>query len=168
MRIVMASAMLFAAMGVSGTAAAQTTTVTLDGRVDRLEREMRAVQRKVFPGGAGKTVEAQITPETNTVVPGSPVDTPLNDLTQRVAGLETQIQQMTGQVEQDQYRLRQLEDAFNAYKRATDDRIAALESAGRPPAPAVDAAGDTSSIGTVPVTPRPADKPAPAVDKPAP
>jgi TolA-binding protein len=136
MRIVMAAAVLCAAMSVSGTAAAQTTTVTVEGRVDRLEREMRAVQRKIFPGGAGKTVEAQITPETNTVVPGSPVDTPLGDLTQRVGALEGQIQQMTGQVEQDQNRLRLLEDAFNAYKRATDARLATLESGTRPPAPA--------------------------------
>ncbi|MFX7849661.1 hypothetical protein ABTK11_21370, partial [Acinetobacter baumannii] len=34
----------------------------IEGRVDRLEREMRAVQRKVFPGGAGQTIEPQITP----------------------------------------------------------------------------------------------------------
>ena len=173
MRIVMAAAMLAAAMGASGTAAAQTTTLTVDGRVDRLEREMRAVQRKVFPGGAGKTVEAQIAPEANTVVPGSPVDTPLNDLTQRVAGLETQIQQMTGQVEQDQFRLRQLEEAFNAYKRATDARLATLESAGRPATPAIDATGDTSSAGSIGTPPppaiNPADKPVakPGADKPA-
>jgi len=177
MRFVMAAAALLAAMGVSGTAAAQTTTVTLDGRVDRLEREMRAVQRKVFPGGAGKTVEAQITPETSTVVPGSPVDTPLTDLTQRVAGLEGQLQSMTGQIEQNQYRLRQLEDAFNAYKRATDARLATLESAARPPAPATDGiggpSGDAAVIDAPPViATRPADKPvtrpAADADKPAP
>jgi len=175
MRFVLTAAALLAAMGVSGTAAAQTTTVTLDGRVDRLEREMRAVQRKIFPGGAGKTVEAQITPETSTVVPGTPVDTPLADLTQRVGALEGQIQQMTGQIEQDQYRLRQLDEAFNAYKRATDARLATLETAGRPPAPVTDGiggpSGDTAVIDTPPViatrpATKPIDKPAPAADKP--
>lgn len=166
MRIVMAAAVL-AAMGVSGTAAAQTTSAPIEGRVDRLEREMRAVQRKIFPGGAGRTVEAQITPETNTVVPGSPVDTPLSDLTQRVGALESQIQSMTGQIEQDQNRLRQLEDAFNAYKRATDARVATLETAARPPAPVTDGIGDATVIDAPPpVVANPVAKPAPAADKP--
>ncbi|MBC9034713.1 hypothetical protein IAG41_20175 [Sphingomonas sp. JC676] len=172
MRFVMAAAVL-AAMGVSGTAAAQTAIVTVEGRVDRLEREMRAVQRKIFPGGAGKTVEAQITPETSTVVPGSPVDTPLADLTQRVGALEGQIQQMTGQIEQDQNRLRLLEEAFNAYKRATDTRLATLETASRPPAGDAmgDASGTTVIDAPLPVIAKPVDKPftrvVPAADKPA-
>lgn len=167
MRIVMAAAALLAAMGVSGTAAAQTTTLTIDGRVDRLEREMRAVQRKVFPGGAGRTVEAEIAPETNTVIPGTPVDTPLADLTQRVAGLEGQIQTLTGQVEQNQYRLRQLEDAFNAYKSATDARITALEGA-RAPAAADGVGGGTVIDAPPPVAvDRPAARPAADADKPA-
>ena len=34
---------------------------------------------------------------------------------------------VTGQVEQNGFRIRQLEDAFNAYKRTTDARLKALE-----------------------------------------
>ncbi|AQR75019.1 tol-pal system YbgF family protein [Sphingomonas sp. LM7] len=125
MRTLMAAAALSALIAGTGVAHAQSSAV--EGRVDRLEREMRAVQRKVFPGGAGQTIEPQIVPETNTNIPGTPSGSAIADVTQRVAALENQVTSMTGQVEQDQYRLRQLEDAFNAYKRSTDARLKALE-----------------------------------------
>jgi TolA-binding protein len=125
MRFLLAATAMAVVFGAAGTAQAQDSA--LNGRVDRLEREMRAVQRKVFPGGAGQTVEPQITPETNTNVPGIPSNSPLSDLTSRVTALEEQQRTLTGQVEQGQYRLRQLEDAFAAYKRGTDSRIKALE-----------------------------------------
>ncbi|NLS29222.1 Cell division coordinator CpoB [Sphingomonas sp. S2M10] len=133
MRIAFAAALAFAAFGFNGTAIAQDGTV--GQRVDKLEREMRAVQRKVFPGGAGMTVEPQITQQVDTTPPGVPATTPLADLTQRVAALESQIQTMTGQIEQNQYRMRQLEEAFGAYKAANDARIKALEA----PEPVADA-----------------------------
>lgn len=131
-------------------ATAQTAT-QLDGRVNKLEREMRAVQRKVFPGGAPNQVEPQITAPTQPVdIPGSPSSGPLATLTARVDALESQQQSLTGQLEQAQYKLRQLESAFEAYKTATDGRLKTLESAGAAPiAPAtpgaVAAAGDTST-----------------------
>ena len=118
MRYWMAAAALTAL--VAGTGAAHAQSTAIEGRVDRLEREMRAVQRKVFPGGAGQTIEPQIVPDASIEVPGTPAGTPLADLTQRVAALENQVQTLTGQVEQDGYRLKQLEDGFAAYKRATD------------------------------------------------
>ncbi len=39
---------------------AATAQASLDGRVGKLESEMHAVQRKVFPGGAGQTVQPDI------------------------------------------------------------------------------------------------------------
>ncbi|NYT41519.1 hypothetical protein HZY97_12175 [Sphingomonas sp. R-74633] len=125
MRFLLAATAMAVVFGAAGTAQAQDSA--LNGRVDRLEREMRAVQRKVFPGGAGQTVEPQITPETDTNIPGSPSSSPLADMSSRVTALEEQQRTLTGQVEQGQYRLRQLEDAFNAYKRGTDARIKSLE-----------------------------------------
>jgi TolA-binding protein len=123
MRFLLAATALSAALALPNLAHAQ----SIEGRVDRLEREMRAVQRKVFPGGAGQTLEPQIVPESNVNAPGTPAGSALSDLTQRVAAIENQITSMTGQVEQGQYRLRQLEEAFNAYKRSTDARLKALE-----------------------------------------
>ncbi len=99
----------------------------LDQRVDRLEREMRAVQRKVFPGGAGATVEPQITPETDTTVPGTPASSPIADMTQRVAALESQLATLTGQVEQLGYRVRQDEDSFSSFRAGLEPRLKAIE-----------------------------------------
>jgi TolA-binding protein len=157
----MAATALAALIAGAGTAHAQSTAV--EGRVDRLEREMRAVQRKVFPGGAGQTIEPQIVPETSVDAPGTPSGSALADLTQRVAALENQVTSMTGQVEQGQYRLRQLEEAFNAYKRSTDARVNALENTNSN----VGASGDPViapvDLGEAP--PRPTRPP--ADDKPA-
>ncbi|MDP5279439.1 hypothetical protein Q9Q95_10940 [Sphingomonas sp. DG1-23] len=166
MRIWMAAAAMTALIAGTGSAYAQSTAV--EGRVDRLEREMRAVQRKVFPGGAGQTIEPQIVPETNVDAPGSPAGSPVADLTQRVAALENQVQTLTGQVEQDGYRLKQLEDGFNAYKRATDARLKALETAassagtsdGDPVIAPVDL-GEASARPTRPTRPAADETPAP-------
>ncbi|HVJ02301.1 MAG TPA: hypothetical protein VM662_08970 [Sphingomonas sp.] len=157
MRNLMAAAAIAIAVAAGGVAQAQTT---VEGRVDKLEREMRAVQRKVFPGGAGQLVEPQITPQPDTSVPGVPVGTPLTDLTQRVAALEGQLTTLTGQVEQGEHRLRQLEEGFNAYKAATDARLKAIEDRSAP-APAEGTGGpeiapaDTGEAEAPRVTPRP-------------
>ena len=147
--------------------AAQSGRDPLEGRVDRLEREMRAVQRKVFPGGAGQTIEPQITPpQQQTGAPGLPATSAVADLTARVSAMESQLSSMTGQVEQTQYRLRQLEESFNAYKRSTDARLKALE-AGSAPAeeePVTGARPTRPAVGG-PATPV-ATTPAVAVDRP--
>ncbi|BBD98687.1 hypothetical protein SAMIE_1021880 [Sphingobium amiense] len=137
-------------MALAMPAAAQTT---VEGRVDRLEKEMRAVQRKVFP--AGQPLEAEITkPAVTAPAPGTPASTPIADLTARVGALESQLAQMTGQVEENSFKLKQLEEAFNRYKAESDARVAAAAPA---PAPAVS-------------EPRPAPAataPKPAAPKPA-
>lgn len=132
---------------------AQTSRDGIEGRVDRLEREMRAVQRKVFPGGAGQTVEPQITaPDRSGPAPGIPASGVVSDLTARVSALESQQSVLTGQIEQNQYRLRQLEEAFTAYKRSTDARLKALEDG----ASTIGGTAPVTGIGTTPVTtPRP-------------
>ncbi|GAA0734576.1 YbgF trimerization domain-containing protein [Sphingomonas japonica] len=130
--------MLLSAAAIPVSAGAQ----TVEGRVDRLEREMRAVQRSVFPNGAG-LIEPQITaPQSPMQAPGSPSNSAVVDLTARVSALESQLTAMTGQIEQSQYRLRQFEDQFAEYRKATDARLAAM-------APA---APTTDSIEEVPAT----------------
>jgi TolA-binding protein len=96
-----------------------------------------------------------------------PSGSPVADLTQRVAALENQVQTLTGQVEQDGYRLRQIEEGFSAYKRATDARLKALEdgasrigSSGDPVIAPVDL-GETSTRPTRPTRPAAEDSPAP-------
>ena len=135
----------------------------IEGRVDRLESEMRAVQRKVFPGGRGQMVQPQITaPTPDQVIPGSPSDSPVSDLDARVSALESQATTLTGQVETVQHRVQLVEEAFTAYKRATDARLKALEdAAGATGAAAPIGTGSTmpppeAPIATSPTTPKPA------------
>jgi TolA-binding protein len=141
---------------VAAGAAPVVAQTTVEGRVDRLEKEMRAVQRKVFP--AGTPLEAEITrPATPSVAPGTPASAPIADLTARVGALESQLASITGQVEETSFKLRQLEEAFNRYKAETDARLA--------PPPA-----DPAPVAAAPAAPKPtATSPAdaPAAPKPA-
>jgi TolA-binding protein len=108
----------------------------VDKRVDKLEKEMKAVQRKVFPGGAQQFFEPEIKPQVAPSVPaGSPADSPVTDLTRRVDGLEKALAELTGQVEQNSYNLRRLEDQFAKMKGDADFRLNVLEGKA-PPAPA--------------------------------
>ncbi|WP_167706674.1 tetratricopeptide repeat protein [Sphingobium fuliginis] len=128
--------------------------VSVDVRVDRLEKEMRAVQRKVFPAGA--PLEAEITrPAAPAVVPGSPASTPVADLTARVNALESQLASITGQVEENSFKLKQLEEAFNRYKAEQESRAA---PAVVPPAvgPSASAAPASTAASARPGAPRPA------------
>jgi len=145
--------------GVSLPAAGQAQS-NVEGRVGKLESEMRAVQRKVFPGGAGQLLQPEVTgPQASTGPgPGTPATSAVADLSQRVTSLEQQISSLTGQVEQTQYKVRQLQEQFDAYRRATDDRVKAVEGA----RPAAGPAGTGGATGgpddDAAETPRPATR----------
>lgn len=132
-------------------------------RVERLEKEMRAVQRSVFPGGNPTFFEGEIAPD-NTPGERSRANAPVIDLTARVDALEAQLQTLTGQTEQNAYQLRELEKAFTAYKAEMDKRFAdpaAVDPAATPAslAPTVRAPATVSTVAAVPAK-KPADKPA--------
>src|SRR3546814_10431832 len=101
--------------------AAQDTNI--GKRVERLEKEMRAVQRSVFPGGSPTFFEGEIAPD-NTPGERSRTNAPVIDLTARVDALESQLQTLTGQTEQNAYHLRELEKSFTAYKAEMHNRFA--------------------------------------------
>jgi TolA-binding protein len=153
-----AGALLF---GLPAAALAQSTEV----RVDRLEKEMRAVQRKVFPAGA--PIEAEITRAPTPTPTGTGSSAPIADLMARVTALESQLASITGQVEQNSFKIRQLEDSFNKYTADTDARLSPPEAAA-PVAPAVKApavaAVDPAPVKAAPVKPAPA-APAPASEE---
>ena len=138
----------------------------LDGRVGKLEKEMRAVQRKVFPGADSRFFEPEITaPTQQTPAAGIPATTPLSDLTARVNALESSLQQLTGQVEQNGFKLRQLEEQIAKMKAETDSRLNLLQggaagvAAGTP-----STAAAAASVATPPpfASTPPAPTPAPA------
>jgi TolA-binding protein len=139
-------------------AAAQDNTVVK--RVDRLEKEMRAVQRSVFPGGSPTFFEGEITPD-NTPGERARSNAPVIDLTARVDALESQLQTLTGQTEQNAFQLRELEKQFTAYKAEMEKRFADPATA----APATTATpASLAPAVKPPVAAAPAKKPA---EKPA-
>lgn len=125
----------------------------VEARVGRLEKEMRAVQRKVFPGGAPLEPEIRA-PQAPQAAPGSPATAPIADLTARVDALERQLADITGQTEQNSYKIKQLEDAFNRYKTDMDARNAPAVVA--PPV-----------VSTAPVKPTPASAATAPAPRPA-
>ncbi len=142
--------------------AAQDNTVVK--RVDRLEKEMRAVQRSVFPGGSPTFFEGEITPD-NTPGERARSNAPVIDLTARVDALESQLQTLTGQTEQNAFRLRELEKQFTAYKTEMDKRFADPAAAGEAvatPASLAPTVKPPAAAATAAATPvkKPAAKPA--------
>ncbi|MEO8374857.1 MAG: hypothetical protein ABI471_06505 [Sphingomonas bacterium] len=166
----MMAAGMIAGLGIAPQAAHAQTSI--EGRVGRLESEMRAVQRKVFPGGSGQYVQPDINPPTaSTAIPGSPSNSPVADLDARVNALESQITTMTGQIETTQHRVQQLEDAFSAYKRTTEARLKVLEenaSSGGTTSAGIGSGAMESPAGVAmpPATKPPVAKPAPVGTKP--
>lgn len=104
----------------------------VDKRVKKLESEMRAVQRKVFPGGDQRYFEPEFkTADPNAAAPtGTPATSPVADLTARVDSLERQLATLTGQVEQANFRVRQMEEAMNKFRADAEYRLAQLEGSG--------------------------------------
>ena len=96
LRVLFAGAALLA---LSVPVGAQDTNV--EGRVTKLEKELKAVQRKVFPDGAGKYFEPDIKAETAVADGTKPASgSEVTDLLGRVDAVETQLAALTGQVEQ--------------------------------------------------------------------
>ena len=123
------------ALLLAGTAApVRAQDPSIPGRVDKLEHEMHAVQRKVFPGGNPDFFEPQIAPQTAPPPDsGSPASSAVSDLSQRVSALEQQVQQLTNQAEENGHRLDVLEQNYQKMKGDTDYRLNALEGHGAPP-----------------------------------
>ena len=100
----LAGAMLLAA----GTATVMTAPApalaqdsAADARIRKIEAEVRALQRKVFPGGDGRFFEPQIGPgsdpaaPTTTSSPAAPSSTAVTDILVRLDTLETQLRGLT-------------------------------------------------------------------------
>lgn len=143
------AALPFAALLLLPVTSAGAQTGGLESRVGRLEQEMGAVQRKVFPEGAGRYLQPQVTaPETPVNPTGTPASSQIADLTARVSAVEAQLRTLTGQVEQNGYKVHQLEEAFAQFKAdaaaggaapaAVGATLPTLDTSkpGRPPAPA--------------------------------
>jgi len=94
-----------------------------EARIRKLEAEVRALQRKVFPGGDARFFEPQIQPGSeaapSTAASTVPSATALTDVLARLDALELQMQRLT----------ERSEEAANALSQM-DQRLSALESGG--------------------------------------
>ncbi|MEZ5680405.1 MAG: tetratricopeptide repeat protein [Erythrobacter sp.] len=94
-------------------------------RIRRLEQEVRALQRKVFPGGDGRYFEPEISSTTNAGTTVAPTNstTAVTDILARLDALELQLQRQTALNEENGNTIRLL-----------TERIAVLETGGAKPA----------------------------------
>ncbi|MBV9931889.1 MAG: hypothetical protein JO013_13225 [Alphaproteobacteria bacterium] len=127
MRVPFVAALMAASIAVP--AAAQRPE-TPEKRLERIEQQLRAVQRKVFPSGAPEEVTPEITPGSPAAAPGGvPATAPVADLTARIDALEAQLRQLTGQAEENGHRLALTEEALKQLRETTASRLAAVEQA---------------------------------------
>ena len=126
----------------------------VDDRLERIESELRAVQRRVFPGGDGRFFEPEVDTTVNTpqTITG-PSTSAVTDILGRLDSIEAQLARLTAQVEVNAYdfteltgRLEVIEAerearlaveraAAQAAAQAEAERLAALEAEPEPPSP---------------------------------
>lgn len=127
---------------------AQASPESTDVRLRRIEAELRAVQRKVFPDGAGKTFGPEIVPAAGTAPAAAPATTAVTDLLTRMDAVEGQLQRLTAASEEAQNHAAKLEA-----------RLAALEAAANPPATLAATPAATPAVsGPAVLLPKPADE----------
>ena len=143
-----------------------------EARLRRIEAEVRALQRTVFPGD-GKTFTPQTTPQAVTSAAGTPATTPVTDLLGRMDALEAQVARLTAQSEENANKLRQIEARLPPVPAptpaATETPAAAANlnamtgGASATPAPAATTAAATPRPASAVPTPAPVPPPAPAL-----
>ncbi len=142
---------------------------TSEARLRRIEGELRALQRKVFPGGDGKFFTPEITAAQAPVgTPGTPATTPVTDLLTRMDSLEAQIARLTAQTEQNGNRLNQIEAKLGMVAAPAVGTTVSPSATPAPAAASTAAAAVTSAAPAAPPAPAaaPAVTPTPAVAPP--
>jgi TolA-binding protein len=164
-----AAAALAAATLASVPAPAFAQDSAAEARIRKIEAEVRALQRKVFPGGDGRFFEPQITPGAEAGANGAPPTTAapsttaVTDILVRLDALEAQLQTLTARSEEQANALSLLEGRLAALEtsRASETEL--------PPLPTADSAQSNLSAMTGGAVPAPAAKtPAVATTTPAP
>ena len=156
------TSILALALGMANATNAQSPGV-IDLRVSKLEKEVRAVQRVVFPQGT--PVQPDLSANVNPATPsGTAASAPLADLNARVDALERQVSVLTGTSEQNAYRLKQMDTMLSGLQA----RVGALEKGPATTAEPVDSStvGDTRT--PLPAARRDRETPGPAAAKPKP
>lgn len=152
---------------------AQAQDASTEARLRKAEAEIRALQRRVFPGADGKYFEPQISPGQPT---GSSVNPPsttaVTDILARLDALEAQIARLTAQGEENANAIQQLGTRLGALE--VTSGAAAAAATPKPAAADVNLSAMTGGASARPATPtatpaasRPATAPVPSAAKPA-
>ncbi|MBO9519568.1 MAG: hypothetical protein J7493_16015 [Porphyrobacter sp.] len=133
-----------------------------DARLRKIESELKALQRAVFPGGDGRF----FTPEVDTSTPqqtrpatnSAPSGSALTDVLQRLDSLEAQLARLTARSEENANHLAKLEADLKAMQESANLPQQASLS---PSTPAAQGAGPRPSTSTPATTPPRTGTPAP-------
>ncbi len=120
----------------------------VERRVEKLEKEVRAVQRVVFPKGSDRFFEPEIVPEKSptTTNQNSTDNAAVRDLLGRVNALEEQLATLTGQLEEQQFKMRSVETRLaDLEKGVKEQQAAASETASASPSSSAAASSSSAS-----------------------
>lgn len=102
----------------AGPVVATAQDTSAEARLRKIEAEVRALQRKVFPGGDGRFFEPQITAsqgaQTTTATTTAPSTTAVTDILVRLDALEAQLQQLTARGEENANAISNIEVRLSA------------------------------------------------------
>jgi len=108
-----------------GTMTAQAQSVSK--RLENIEKQIKAIQRKVFTPGSQFPQKGGAPSTTAQVAPGGSVQ--LADIEARLSQLETQLRQLTGRIEEGGYQLDKLKQQMETMARDYEFRFKELEKA---------------------------------------
>lgn len=146
---------------VAGDVAAQSTPGELSSlaqRMERLERDLQAVQRQVYSGSGGQP---------SGLAPAGSADPAYAQLQLQVQALEGEMQNLLGQIEQTQIEMRQLRSELDARFRDIDFRLSGLEGR-EPTTPAPLGSGFSGGAAPGGTSPAPITSPGPGASAGAP
>ncbi|MFZ1741662.1 MAG: tetratricopeptide repeat protein [Pontixanthobacter sp.] len=148
-RTLFAGLALFAAIGTSMPAVAQSSGD--EARLRKIESEVRALQRQVFPGGDGRFFEPQITATPQTGSTSSATSTTaVTDILIRLDALEAQIASLTSQTEENSNAIMTLTQRLVALENSPGTGSAVAATPAPTPAPASTATKPSTAAVTTP------------------
>ena len=144
---------------------AQAQDAATEARIKKVEAEVRALQRKVFPGGDGKFFEPQIAAAQPTgPKAAAPSTTAVTDILARLDAMEAQIARLTSQTEENTNAIAQIGTRLGALEVTSS----AAAAAAKPATPDVNLSAMTGGAAGRPASVAPATgTPAPAAARPA-
>ena len=132
-----------------------------EARLRKIEAEVRALQRKVFPGGDARFFEPEIAPAQQAQTTAAPTSTAVTDILARLDAIEAQLQRLTARSEENSNAISELEARVTALEPTPEPEPEPAPAPGPEPEPAAstpppEAATVTPAAQSAATTPQPA------------